>query len=293
MAADPRGSPAPAPPPRSPRPTTRTRVSLDVLGTAHGPRARAKKNDLDALAELARSLRAQTEALCRQLEVLSAASYLVELEEVLERRHLARGDVTKPLEAYAPEPTAAGSFVTCAVCGRDELTHDPRCPASKTAEHAAPEPTSTEPHPRRPSATRPVTSAARDPTRPPGFAAQPARCSAPQPSAARPARADEITSESARSPEGTSAASSPRRAPSGLGSRPRAAASRGAGVIVMDLLRILLSIVFPPLGVFLRVGFSGHFWLNLLLTFCGYVPGLVHAIWLIAQGSEHRLRTSF
>lgn len=50
-----------------------------------------------------------------------------------------------------------------------------------------------------------------------------------------------------------------------------------------DLVRIVFSILIPPLGVFLRVGFGLHFWLNILLTLLGYVPGLIHAIWIIAS----------
>jgi uncharacterized membrane protein YqaE (UPF0057 family) len=62
------------------------------------------------------------------------------------------------------------------------------------------------------------------------------------------------------------------------------------GSVTMEVFRILLAVLFPPLGTFLRVGFGIHFWLNLLLTFLGYIPGLVHAIWIIAQTSEHRLK---
>ncbi len=51
----------------------------------------------------------------------------------------------------------------------------------------------------------------------------------------------------------------------------------------MDLLRIVLSILLPPLGVFLQVGFGLHFWLNIVLTILGYIPGIVHAVWLIAR----------
>lgn len=51
----------------------------------------------------------------------------------------------------------------------------------------------------------------------------------------------------------------------------------------MDLLRILISVLIPPLGVFLQVGLGGQFWLNVLLTLLGYIPGLVHAIWIIAR----------
>jgi len=50
-----------------------------------------------------------------------------------------------------------------------------------------------------------------------------------------------------------------------------------------DLLRIIFSVIIPPLGVFFQEGLGKHFWLNILLTILGYVPGLVHAIWIIAR----------
>lgn len=50
----------------------------------------------------------------------------------------------------------------------------------------------------------------------------------------------------------------------------------------MDLIRVILSVIIPPLGVFFKVGIGGHFWLNIILTLLGYIPGLVHAIWIIA-----------
>ena len=55
----------------------------------------------------------------------------------------------------------------------------------------------------------------------------------------------------------------------------------------MDVIRILLSILLPPVGVFLQVGIGLHFWLNILLTLLGYIPGIVHAVWIIAtRGPE-------
>jgi len=51
----------------------------------------------------------------------------------------------------------------------------------------------------------------------------------------------------------------------------------------MDVLRILVAILLPPLGVFLQVGIGLQFWLNILLTLLGYVPGIVHAIWVITR----------
>jgi uncharacterized membrane protein YqaE (UPF0057 family) len=51
----------------------------------------------------------------------------------------------------------------------------------------------------------------------------------------------------------------------------------------MDCLRVVLSVIIPPVGVFLKVGFGLQFWVNILLTLLGYIPGLVHAIWIIAS----------
>ncbi|NWG47295.1 MAG: YqaE/Pmp3 family membrane protein [Alphaproteobacteria bacterium] len=51
----------------------------------------------------------------------------------------------------------------------------------------------------------------------------------------------------------------------------------------MDILRIIVAILLPPLGVFLQVGLGAQFWLNILLTLLGYIPGIVHAIWIIAR----------
>ena len=55
---------------------------------------------------------------------------------------------------------------------------------------------------------------------------------------------------------------------------------------VMDLIRVIASVIIPPLGVFLRVGIGLHFWINIVLTILGYIPGLVHAIWIIASKSR-------
>jgi len=51
----------------------------------------------------------------------------------------------------------------------------------------------------------------------------------------------------------------------------------------MDLVKIIIAILLPPLGVFLEVAFRGAFWLNILLTLLGYIPGIVHAVWIIAK----------
>ena len=51
----------------------------------------------------------------------------------------------------------------------------------------------------------------------------------------------------------------------------------------MYIIRIIVAILLPPLGVFLQVGIGGHFWLNVLLTILGYIPGIIHAIWIILK----------
>lgn len=51
----------------------------------------------------------------------------------------------------------------------------------------------------------------------------------------------------------------------------------------MDLLRIIVAVLLPPLGVFMQVGITKHFWINVLLTLLGYIPGIVHAVYIIAK----------
>lgn len=50
-----------------------------------------------------------------------------------------------------------------------------------------------------------------------------------------------------------------------------------------DFVKILFALLLPPLGVFLEVGLGKHFWLNILLTICGFVPGIIHAVYIIAK----------
>ena len=50
-----------------------------------------------------------------------------------------------------------------------------------------------------------------------------------------------------------------------------------------DIIRILIAIILPPLGIALQVGITKHFWINVLLTILGYVPGIVHAVYIIAK----------
>ena len=49
----------------------------------------------------------------------------------------------------------------------------------------------------------------------------------------------------------------------------------------MNIIKILLAIFLPPVAAFLQVGIGLHFWLNILLTLLGGLPGSVHALWLV------------
>jgi uncharacterized membrane protein YqaE (UPF0057 family) len=65
--------------------------------------------------------------------------------------------------------------------------------------------------------------------------------------------------------------------------RPWPAGTQSERKKVMDVVRVLFAILLPPLGVFLQVGIGLHFWLNILLTLLGYIPGIIHALWVIIK----------
>uniref|UniRef100_A0A7S1Y405 Uncharacterized protein n=1 Tax=Grammatophora oceanica TaxID=210454 RepID=A0A7S1Y405_9STRA len=48
-----------------------------------------------------------------------------------------------------------------------------------------------------------------------------------------------------------------------------------------QILLVILAIFLPPVSAFLTDGCSMMFWLNLLLTFLIFFPGMIHALWLI------------
>ncbi len=50
---------------------------------------------------------------------------------------------------------------------------------------------------------------------------------------------------------------------------------------MMMLLKLILAVFLPPVSAFLQVGLGLHFWINIILTILGVVPGMVHAFWLV------------
>lgn len=55
----------------------------------------------------------------------------------------------------------------------------------------------------------------------------------------------------------------------------------GRTVTIGDPIKIIAAILLPPLGTFFEVGITKHFWINILLTILGYVPGIIHALYII------------
>ncbi len=54
----------------------------------------------------------------------------------------------------------------------------------------------------------------------------------------------------------------------------------------MKLLRIITGILLPPLGIFLTVGIGPTLLINILLTVLGWLPGSIHALWVIVKHEE-------
>jgi uncharacterized membrane protein YqaE (UPF0057 family) len=55
---------------------------------------------------------------------------------------------------------------------------------------------------------------------------------------------------------------------------------------MVNVLRIVLAIFLPPVAAFLTVGIKLHFWLNIILTLLFFVPGVIHALWLVVKKAE-------
>jgi len=49
------------------------------------------------------------------------------------------------------------------------------------------------------------------------------------------------------------------------------------------ILLIILAIILPPLAVYLKKGVKKDFWINILLTICFYLPGIIHALYLVTK----------
>ncbi len=49
----------------------------------------------------------------------------------------------------------------------------------------------------------------------------------------------------------------------------------------MPVLQIIAAVLLPPLGVFLARGIGTDFWINVVLTLILWIPGVLHALWVV------------
>ena len=49
------------------------------------------------------------------------------------------------------------------------------------------------------------------------------------------------------------------------------------------LIHIILAILLPPVAVFLKSGVGKDLLINIILCFLFFIPGVLHAIWLITK----------
>lgn len=54
----------------------------------------------------------------------------------------------------------------------------------------------------------------------------------------------------------------------------------------MKLLKLLLAIALPPVAVFMTFGVSTTLLISILLTLFGWLPGSIHALWVVSKYEE-------
>ncbi len=57
--------------------------------------------------------------------------------------------------------------------------------------------------------------------------------------------------------------------------------SHHGGIEASDIIKIIFALLLPPVGVLMEVGFTKHFWINVVLTILGFIPGIIHALYVI------------
>ncbi|KAI9229325.1 MAG: hypothetical protein DHS80DRAFT_14194 [Piptocephalis tieghemiana] len=50
-----------------------------------------------------------------------------------------------------------------------------------------------------------------------------------------------------------------------------------------DICKIICAVILPPLGVLMERGCGADLCINILLTILGYIPGIIHALYIILK----------
>ena len=54
----------------------------------------------------------------------------------------------------------------------------------------------------------------------------------------------------------------------------------------MTFLEVLLAVFLPPVAVLLRAGVGLQLLLSIILTIIGWIPGVIHALWVLSNRSN-------
>lgn len=49
----------------------------------------------------------------------------------------------------------------------------------------------------------------------------------------------------------------------------------------MEFIRLLIAFIMPPIAVYMQFGAGKQLAMNILLTLLGFVPGIVHAVYIM------------
>ena len=55
----------------------------------------------------------------------------------------------------------------------------------------------------------------------------------------------------------------------------------------MSAIDLDLAILLPPVSIFLKDGMGMTLVTNILLTLLGWIPGSIHAVWVLSKKTEH------
>lgn len=57
----------------------------------------------------------------------------------------------------------------------------------------------------------------------------------------------------------------------------------------MDIYKLVSALFLPPHSVFLQKGIGKHYWLSLVLTMLFFIPGIIHAFYVLTLDPAHKL----
>jgi len=56
---------------------------------------------------------------------------------------------------------------------------------------------------------------------------------------------------------------------------------------IWNFILVVIAVFLPPLAVFFKHGLHHQFWVNILLTFLGYIPGVIHAWYEVLRTPQY------